>query len=217
MVSNKAEERRQRFLKIKEEFTDTNDLIRSMTERDVNIYIDKKGNILSASHGDMGHIENDNIKKIIFTKEQAGILKNADLSKYMIVTDPIHDTVHTIQVKQVEERYTKTTDFLEKIEKSKSKSYDISVNLKNKLLNIKLSKKNKKKYEGVETHKASINSIRQFTFYITAENDPHYMYHTCRVSLKDLLENDVVELPLPAELTHCDVYTMKIYDKYVRT
>ena len=43
------------------------------------------------------------------------------------------------------------------------------------------------------------------------------MLHTERVTLKDLIENTSVERNIPLELTQCDVYTMKIFDKYVRT
>ena len=218
MVSKLANERRKRFLKLKENFEDVNDLIKEQLERDIIIVFDSDGSILSVSPNDMGHdFSNINLSKAIFTKDQVKILEGKNWNDYIVKTDPIHNTKHTIAVKPIEKQFVKTSDFLEKIELSKSRSYDISVKLKDNIFIVKLSNKTKKQFKDIDTKIASIKSIRQFAFYITAENDPHYMLHTERVTLKDLIENTSVERNIPLELTQCDVYTMKIFDKYVRT
>jgi len=218
MVSKLANERRKRFLKLKENYEDVNDLIKEQLERDIIIVFDSDGSILSVSPNDMGHdFSNNNLSKAIFTKDQVKILEGKNWNDYIVKTDPIHNTKHTIAVKPIEKQFVKTSDFLEKIELSKSRSYDISVKLKDNIFIVKLSNKTKKQFKDIDTKIASIKSIRQFAFYITAENDPHYMLHTERVTLKDLIENTSVERNIPLELTQCDVYTMKIFDKYVRT
>ena len=40
MISKKAEERRQRFLKVKEKYSDINDLIKEQVESDVHVIFD---------------------------------------------------------------------------------------------------------------------------------------------------------------------------------
>jgi len=217
MVSKLANERRKRFLKLKENYEDVNDLIKEQLEKDLIVVFESNGSILSVSPNDMGHEDSDNLNKAIFTKEQVKILEGKNWNDYIVKTDPIHATKHTIAVKPIEKQFVKTSDFLEKIELSKSRSYDISVKLKDNTFTVKLSNKTKKQFKDIDTKIASIKSIRQFAFYITAENDPHYMLHTERVTLKDLIDNTSVEREIPLELTQCDVYTMKIFDKYVRT
>ena len=218
MVTKLANERRKRFLKLKENYEDVNDLIKAQLDRDIIIVFDSKGNILSVSPNDVGHDFSDkDLSKAIFTKEQVTILEGRNWNDYMVKTDPIHATKYTIAVKPTEKQFVKTSDFLEKIELSKSRSYDVSVKLSDNTFTVKLSNKTKKQFKDIDTKIASIKSIRQFAFYITAENDPHYMLHTERVTLKDLIENTSIERKIPLELAQCDVYTMKIFDKYVRT
>lgn len=217
MISKQAEQRRKRFLKLKENYDDVNDLIKEQLERDIIVCFTNDGDILSVSPNDMGQEETENIKKITFKKEQVKILEGKNWNDYIVKTDPIHNTKHTIAVKPKQKQFVKTSDFLEKIESSKSRSYDVSVKLQENTFTIKLSNKIKKEFKEIDTKIASIKNIRQFSFYITAENDPHYMLHTERVTLKDLLENTTVERKIPLELAQCDVYTMKIFDKYVRT
>lgn len=217
MVSKLANERRKRFIKSKENYNDVNDLIKEQLEKDLIVVFESDGTILSVSPSEVGHDYSNDLRKTIFTKEQVQILEGKNWSDYMVKTDPIHATKHTIAVRPIEKQFVKTSDFLEKIELSKSRSYDVSVKLKDNTFTVKLSNKTKKQFKDIDTKIASIKSIRQFAFYITAENDPHYMLHTERVTLKDLIENTSIERKIPLELAQCDVYTMKIFDKYVRT
>lgn len=216
MVSKVAEARRKRFLKIKENYSDINDLIKEQAESDVHVIFDDQGNILSISPVNADMDEGDN-KKITFTREQVSILKDKNLNDYIIKTDPIHDTKHTIVVRPQHVQHLKTSDFIEKIEKSKSKKYDISIKLEDDIFIAKLSSKTKKLYEDIDPKTASIKGIKFFSFYLTVDNDPHYMLHTVRCTLHDLLIEKQVKIKIPKNLTQCDVYTMKIFDKYVRT
>ena len=216
MISKKAEERRQRFLKVKEKYSDINDLIKEQVESDVHVIFDDQGNILSISPVNADMDEGDN-RKITFTREQVSILKDKNLNDYIIKTDPIHDTKHTILVRPQHIEHIKTSDFIEKIEKSKSRSYDVSIKLEKDTFIAKLSNKTKKLYKDIEPKTASIKGIKFFSFYLTVDNDPHFMLHTVRCTLHDLLIKDQVKIDIPKNLTQCDVYTMKIFDKYVRT
>lgn len=216
MVSKKAEERRQRFLKVKEKYSDINDLIKENAEQDVNIIYTDDGTILSVTPVSTTLEDNRN-KSVRFTKDQASILEGKNVSDYIIKTDPIHDTKHTILVRPQHIEHIKTSDFIEKIEKSKSRSYDVSIKLEKDTFIAKLSNKTKKLYKDIEPKLASIKGIKVFSFYLTINNDPHFMLHTVRCTLHDLLIKDQVKIDIPKNLTQCDVYTMKIFDKYVRT
>lgn len=216
MVSKKAEERRQRFLKVKEKYSDINDLIKENAEQDVNIIYTDDGTILSVTPVSITLEDNRN-KSVRFTKDQASILEGKNVSDYIIKTDPIHDTKHTILVRPQHIEHIKTSDFIEKIEKSKSRSYDVSIKLEKDTFIAKLSNKTKKLYKDIEPKLASIKGIKVFSFYLTINNDPHFMLHTVRCTLHDLLIKDQVKIDIPKNLTQCDVYTMKIFDKYVRT
>jgi hypothetical protein len=216
MVSKTAEARRKRFLKIKENYSDINDMIKENAEQDVNILFSNDGSILAVTPVSMTLEQGEN-KIVRFTREQASILEGKNVNDYIIKTDPIHDTKHTIIVRPQHITHIKTSDFIEKIEKSKSRSYDISIKLEKNNFIAKLSNKTKKLYKDIEPKSASIKGIKFFAFYLTIDNDPHYMLHTVRVTLNDLLINDEVKVKIPDNLTQCDVYTMKIFDKYVRT
>jgi hypothetical protein len=216
MVSKTAESRRKRFLKIKENYSDINDMIRENAEQDVNILFSNEGSILSVMPVSVTLEEGEN-KIVRFTKDQASILEGKNVNDYIIKTDPIHDTKHTIIVRPQHINHIKTSDFIEKIEKSKSRSYDISIKLENDNFIAKLSSKTKKLYEDIDPKTASIKGIKFFSFYLTVDNDPHYMLHTVRCTLHDLLIKKQVKIKIPKNLTQCDVYTMKIFDKYVRT
>ena len=216
MISKKAEERRQRFLKVKEKYSDINDLIKENAEQDVNIIYTDDGTILSVNPVSITLEDNRN-KSVRFTKDQASILEGKNVSDYIIKTDPIHDTKHTILVRPQHIEHIKTSDFIEKIEKSKSRSYDVSIKLEKDTFIAKLSNKTKKLYKDIEPKLASIKGIKVFSFYLTINNDTHFMLHTVRCTLHDLLIKDQVKIDIPKNLTQCDVYTMKIFDKYVRT
>jgi hypothetical protein len=78
-----------------------------------------------------------------------------------------------------------------------------------------MSKKAKNIFKVKEN--VSIKGSKVLKFYFTAENDPHYMIHGINVFLKDLIKEEAVEVKTPLDVTHCDVYTYKLFDKYVRT
>ena len=56
-----------------------------------------------------------------------------------------------------------------------------------------------------------------FLFYFTSLRDPHFLVHNINVSLEDLLTKVKVETKVPPKMNQCSVYTLKLFDKYVRT
>ena len=54
-------------------------------------------------------------------------------------------------------------------------------------------------------------------FYFTSIRDPHFLVHNINVSLEDLLTKVKIENKVPPKMNQCSVYTLKLFDKYVRT
>ena len=54
-------------------------------------------------------------------------------------------------------------------------------------------------------------------FYFTSVNDPHFMIFVVKVKLHELIKEGIVYTDTPKDLDRCSVYTMELFDKYVRT
>jgi hypothetical protein len=63
----------------------------------------------------------------------------------------------------------------------------------------------------------SAKGHKELVFYFTSVNDPHFMIFIVKVKLKDLIKEGTVVTDTPKDLDRCSVYTLEIFDKYVRT
>lgn len=213
MTTSLAEKRRKLFLKEKEKHKDVNTLIKNNIEKDVDVYFNNNGDILQIGEGKRR--KNKKETKITMKREQVSILEGKNWNLYKIEKDPIEDTVFSIQLRPTENLFVKSEEeFLQKIETGNKKDSEIIISVKEYYVKVEMSKKAKNIFQGKEN--VSIKGSKVLKFYFTVENDPHYMVHGINVFLKDLIEKDVVELKTPLDVTQCDVYTYKLFDKYVR-
>ena len=215
MALSEAEKRRRRFVKEKNKYDDLNDLIKTNIEADVNVYFNENGDILQI--GNIKRKKSKSEKMIVMKREQTDILNGKNWNLYKIAQDPIVDTVFRIELRPTEDLFVKSDEeFLQKIEFDNSKSYDVSISIEEYSIIISLSKKAKKIFAKQDPQNVSIKGSKVLKFYFTAENDPHYMIHGINVFLKDLISQEKVSVKVPLDLIQCDVYTYKLFDKYVR-
>lgn len=218
MVSKQAELRRKSLIENKSQYKDSYAMQTALQKRDFTIWWNDEGEILGYTQ-EPEQLD-DSIKKYnnaIFTAPQAEIIVNNGSHNYCIKTDPNVDTVHYIELKKVESTFvTHEKNDLSLIEKN-IKRADIIVSLKDKTFTVKCSKTVQNKYKDKNLKTITANGSRLLKFYFTSEDDPSFLLHNTNFSLSDLIESGSVERTLPSDLSQCSIYTIKIFDKYVRT
>jgi hypothetical protein len=218
MALSKAEERRKRFLANKEQF-DGNyyAMQKAEYEKDVTVYFLEDGTITCVSkEQDIEVLEG--WKSYTFAKDQTTILDGKNLNNYRVAANPDDEDTYHIELKPIESLYVRNEDaFVQLIKYDKSKSYDIKVGFKNNMFNVSASTRTKNKYKGKDLDTITAKGHKQLVFYFTSVNDPHFMIFLINISLKDLIENGSVATDVPKDLDRCSVYTLEVFDKYVRT
>ena len=217
MALSEAEKRRRRFLKGKKEAGgDIESLQSQIFNRDFQVNFDKEGNILGYSQEKIH--KNKGTFLQTFKREQVEILKGKNNNLYRVVQDPNIDTVYSIQLKPVESVFVRTEkSFVSIIEENKKTGADILIYFdKNKFI-VEATKKVLKKYKDIEPKLANINGSKILKFYFTSLRDPHFLVHNINISLEELLTNTKIENKVPPKLNQSSVYTLKLFDKYVRT
>ena len=217
MALSEAEKRRRRFLKGKKEAGgDIESLQAQVFNRDFQVHFDKEGDILGFSQEKITKKKDTFIQT--FKREQVEILKGKNSNLYRVAQDPNIDTVYSIELKPVESVFVRTEQsFVTIIEKDKKTGADILVYFDDNMFTVEASKKVLKKYKDIEPSVANINGSKELKFYFTSLNDPHFLIHNINISLKELLTSTKVQNKVPPKLNQCSVYTLKLFDKYVRT
>ena len=217
-VSDAALERKKRFLAEKEKAGGIDNLVQNHKEKPWVIYFTKAGEIVCFTQNNVE--VKDDWETYDFSQDQLKILIDNmdDLFKYRINVDPTVDNLYSIQLKEINTIYTESEkDFLSEIEYGKSTSFEIKVAVNSAELVITLSNKSKEVYKDVYPISATVNGQRLLKFFLTAEHDPHVMFHYEIISLAELITEKKVVRQLPGDLRHCSVYTVKLFDKYQRT
>ena len=217
MALSEAEKRRRRFLKSKKEAGgDIDSLQAKMFDRDFSVNFDKEGNILGFSQEKI--VKKKGTFLETFKREQIEILKGKNTNLYKVVQDPNIDTIFSIQLKPVESVFVRTEQsFVSVIEHGKKTGADILVYFEEDQFIVEITNKIKKKYKDIEPKLANINGGKILKFYFTSIRDPHFLVHNINISLEKLLTNTKVSTKVPKKLNQCSVYTLKLFDKYVRT
>jgi hypothetical protein len=217
MALSEAEKRRRRFLKAKKDAGgDIESLQAKVYHKDFQVLFDKEGNILGYSQEKLAKKKGQFLET--FKREQVEILKGKNTDLYRIVQDPNIDTIYSIELKPVESVYVRTEQsFVSIIEEGKKTGADILVYFENKKFVVEITNKVIKKYAKIEPKLANINGSKILKFYFTSLRDPHFLVHNVNIKLEDLLTNKMVESKIPPKLNQCSVYTLKLFDKYVRT
>tara|TARA_R110001606_G_scaffold379613_1_gene539741 strand:- start:1438 stop:2160 length:723 start_codon:yes stop_codon:yes gene_type:complete len=217
-VSTAALDRKKRFLASKEKAGGIDKLVQNNKEKDWKIYFNQTGDIVCFTQNEVDVKED--WKTYAFSQEQLQILidNKDELAKYTINVDPAVDNLYSIQLKEINSIYTDSEkEFLNEIDYGKSTSFDIKVAVNSAELVVTLSNKSKEVYKDVYPISATVSGQRLLKFFLTAEHDPHVMFHYEIISLAELITEKKVVRQLPGDLRHCSVYTVKLFDKYQRS
>jgi hypothetical protein len=216
MPSKQALARRQKFADAKKQAGGYDALREESKNLPVLIYFDEKGDIKGVSKTP---IPDKDWKHFAFTEEQVSILTGQNTNHYKITQDLKESTLYHLERKPVEEVYVRSeTDALSVISKSKARKYDIKVELKDNALWTTMHTSCLDQYKDIDSEAAVIKGKKTLTFYITAIGDPHFLFKQVSVELRQLLENKTVQIVLPEQdYTKTDIYTTRLFTKYIRT
>jgi hypothetical protein len=214
MVSKEAEERRLRFQAAKEAAGGLAGLIRQELAKQPKVYFLSDGTIVSISKEDMELNEGWQVKE--FSNEQVEILENNNWNLFYVKTDPLVDNLYSIESRPLESVVVSTENNSLLLIDTSSIDYDCMCNLTKTAFSVTLSKSTIEKYSSIDLLSATVNGQKVLKFYFTAPNNPHIMIHSEYISLKRLLENTVT-ISTTTDLTQTSIYTVKAFDKYVRT
>jgi hypothetical protein len=219
IMESEAELRRQRFLAAKEEAGGTaGALIRSNAKKPAYVYFDITGTILCVTtDSDIEPLPHWTHKHE-FTQEQVEILKGKNHNLFYVKQDPLVENLFSIENRSVESQYvTVEEEFLSLIPKEKTAGYDIKCKLSSTEFTVTAHKNLIKQYDGIEPSNMVAKGKKILKFYITAENDPHFMFSAINVSLANLVTTGEVTIKTSEDFSQCSIYTPKAFDKYVRT
>lgn len=217
MALSEADARRKRFLENKKEH-DGNfySMQKAEYDKDVTVYFLEDGTITCVSKEDVKVLKG--WKSYTFAKDQTTILDGKNLNNYRIAQNPDDADTYHIELRPIESLYVRNEDtFVQLIEYSKTRSYDLKVGFKQGKFFAQASAKTKKKYKEKDIEKATAKGHKELVFYFTSVNDPHFLIYFIKVKLSELLEDGIVYKDAPKDLDQCSVYTLQIFDKYVRT
>lgn len=219
MAISEAEKRRKRFLEEKKKHKDFYAMQRSTQTIPYTIWWHKNGDIHTVTQFPET-VDKKSVSKLNsaqFTVEQATILVNSNASLYRIRTDEQNDSVHYIELKPLETQYVTHDDqFLSLVEHGYSEA-DITVSVNEKELTVTCSDTVIDTYADTDINNATAKGMRLLKFYFTSNNDPSFMIHNVNITLPNLLSEKTVTIVLPYDLSQCSIYTIKLFDKYIRT
>ena len=185
-------------------------------EKDQTVYFLADGTITCISKEIIDVL--DTWKSHSFANEQVSILDGKNLNNYRVATNPDDEKMYHIELRPIESLYVKTEDaFVQLIEPSKSRTFDIKVGFKNGKFFAQASTKIKNKYKGKKPETITAKGSKELVFYFTSVNDPHFLIFVIKFKLHELLKEGIIYKDAPKDLDQCSVYTLKLFDKYVRT
>jgi len=214
MVSKEAEERRLRFQAAKEAAGGLAGLIKQELSKKPKVYFLDDGTIVSLSKEDIDLKDGWQVRE--FDNEQVSILENNNWSLFYVKKDQLVDNLYSIESRPLESAVVSAENNSLLLIELGSKNYDCMCKLTSADFTVSLSKKMLEKYVNIDLATATVNGQKVLKFYFTAPNDPHIMIHSEYISLKSLLEKPVT-IKTTSDLTQTSIYTVKAFDKYVRT
>ena len=213
MVSE-AELRRQRFLAAKEAAGGTDALINSNKNKLVRIFFDDAGTILCITTDADINVLPIWTKYHDFTQEQVSILKNKNHNLFYVKQDPLVDNLYSIENKPIESVYvTADSDFLSLVDYGNT--YDIACSIKDSVFTIIMHKDQIDMYKNIHSNNRIAKGKKVLKFYITAKNDPHFLFDTVNVQLSQLVDKKTLDFKIK-HAEDCSIYTIKLFDNYVR-
>lgn len=217
MVSPEALKRKQKFLKNKEQFEGNYYAMQKAEyEKDHTVYFLADGTITCITKEQIE--PKKEWKSYVFSNDQVSILDGKNLDLYRVIQNPDDENTYHIELRPIESLYVRNEDaFVQLIEYSKSRAYNIKVGFKNNKFFVQASAKTKSKYKDKDLNTITAKGHKNLVFYFTSVNDPHFMIFVVKVKLHELIKEGIVYTDTPKDLDRCSVYTMELFDKYVRT
>lgn len=158
------------------------------------------------------------------TYDQCKIIEEGgkSVNDFIILMDPANEGVFTLVNKQIElESFKSATKMLSLIRKKEklSSSYDVKIEydpsqLKENLVVEVNDKLRNNVVKNVKVQDFTFKGANFFNLYFTTKNDPHFMFETVRVDLAELFRNKKIVFDVKDNLTHCDIFTKRVFDKY---
>jgi hypothetical protein len=215
MVSKEAEERRLRFLAAKEAAGGSfASLMKQELSKKPKVYFLEDGTIVSITKEEIDVKPEWLCRE--FDDEQLQILEDNNWNLFYIKKDPLVDNLYSIESKPLESAVVSAENNSLMLVNFSENSYDCKCTLLNNLFTIELSDKILKTYENIDSVNATVNGQKVLKFYFTAPNDPHFMFHSEYVPLKQLIDNKRVELKVQNIPLDCSIYTVKAFTTYAR-
>lgn len=217
MVSPEALKRKKRFLENKDKFEGNYYAMQKAEyEKDHTVYFLQDGTITCITKEEIE--PKKEWKSYVFSKQQVSILDGKNLDLYRVAQNPDDENTYHIELRPIESLYVRNEDaFVQLIEYDKSRSYNIKVGFKNNKFFVQASAKTKNKYKGKDLNTITAKGHKELVFYFTSVNDPHFMIFVVKVKLHELIKEGIVYTDTPKDLDRCSVYTLELFDKYVRT
>ena len=187
---------------------------------DRHVYFDDTGNIVY-----YGRAESDDYAQYnhaLFRYEQCLIFEDPKNDKstndFLVLTNPNDEGVFSFVTKVIElEKFKSATKMLSQIKVSDITEYDIKIVTDKNKLSINVSEKLKKNVtKNVNIDNFSFKGEERIAIHVTSLNDPHFLYDSIEVSLKELFQVDKLEFALDVDTEDKSIYTRKIFDKYIR-
>lgn len=215
MVTKVADARRKAFLESKEKFGNIEQMTKAFHTSKYTVWFDENGDIKCCSK-EPNEVFDKKFKSAKFTDEEVAIFKNSNWGLYRVRTDDKVDTVHYIELRPIDDIITKQDDFLSEIEKGSVRGADIKVKVAGKKFTVALCPKVIKEYKDVDPDTAVIRGQTTLKFYFTTYKEPSFLEYNFNVSFRKLLTDKTVDVTLPYEMNQSSIYTVKLFDKYVR-
>ncbi len=216
MVSKEAEERRQRFLAAKEAAGGSfSSLMKQELAKNPKVYFLEDGTIVSITKEDIVPNEKWNCKE--FTNEQLEILEGKNWNLFYVKKDPLVDNLFSIESRPLESLVVSAKNNSLLLVDYDITDAECTCTLTPTTFTLSISAETLEKYNNIESSTATANGQKILKFYFTAENDPHFIIHSEYISLEKLLDNHTITISLNEDLTQCSIFTVKAFDKYVRT
>ena len=215
MVTKVAQARRKEFLASKKEFGNIEEMTKAFHTTKFTVWYDDYGEIKCCSK-EPNKVFDKKFKSAQFTDDEVAIFKNSNWGMYRVRTDDKEETVHYIELRPIDEIITKQHDFLSEIEKGSVRGADIKVKVTGKTFIVALCPKAIKAYKDIDPTTAVVRGQTTLKFYFTTYKEPSFLEYNFNVSFRKLLENKEVTVTLPYKMDQSSIYTVKLFDKYVR-
>jgi len=215
-ISEQALARKKKFLEKKHEFGDYKTLMEHNKHKLYYLYFDADGEIMSLTKEPPEKI-NPLWKTYEFDQHLLATLVDKDINKFWVTTDSTG--VSTIQLKPVGTVYVQLAeeDLLSvEFSNDDNTDYEMSVSITATDLFLSLSDTAKQMFSDVYPIQATVKGKRILKFFLADPAKHDIIYHTESVSLVELLTEDKVRKELPADLRHCTINTVPVFDKYIR-